>query len=342
MHTRSSAVCSFVALALPSVQSRVPNDFWSPLAERSVIVTGAATGLGRSHAVLCARLGARVVVNDIGVTIDGMQDSGASAAATVAEIEDAGGTAVASTGSIATEAGAASIVAAALDAFGRVDAVVNNAGIARNASIESMSADDFRAVLDVDVVGAFNVSRAAYATMKQQLYGRLVFTSSGSGLFGRTDGANYAAAKAAMVGLSNAFALEGADAGIFSNVLLPGARTRRRAATVGESTQQATGLTTVLEGRMEPEFVSPMVAYLASEACAVTKEIFSAVGGCYSRAFIGVSAGWLDPVAAPAGPADIDEHLAEIRDLASYKVPYTVFDEITSVANRLGAPKSAP
>ncbi len=193
---------------------------------RTVIVTGAGNGLGRSHALELGRRGAHVVVNDLGASTDGHGESQAAADLVVDEIRRAGGSAVASYASVADDDGCRAIAEVARNAHGRIDALVHNAGILRNAPFHEMTDDRFFPVLETHLLGAFYLTRAVYPTMIEQRYGRIVFTSSGTGAFGRADGANYASAKAALLGLCNALAIEGADHGILANAILPVAFTR--------------------------------------------------------------------------------------------------------------------
>ena len=220
--------------------------------DKVVIVTGAGRGLGRSHAIEIARRGARVLVNDLGGAVDGT-GSGNTAQSVVNEIHSFGGNAFANTASVAIEAGAASIVADAVRQFGKVDIVVNNAGILRDKTFANVSMENFRAVLDVHLLGSVYVTSHAWPFMSAQGWGRVVFTSSGSGIFGNFGQANYAAAKMGLIGLMNVLKLEGIRKGIRVNCLAPGATTR---------------MTETLPAGMSrgsPELVSPAVLYLCSE-----------------------------------------------------------------------------
>ena len=196
---------------------------------RIVVVTGAGNGLGRVHALEFGRRGANVVVNDLGTSGTGEGASSQDADAVVAEITSEGGTAVASHDSVATDAGCRAIADRAMRSFGRIDAVVHNAGILRNAMFEDLTDDDWSAVLVTHLTGQFFLSRAVWPIMREQQYGRLVFTSSSSGAFGRPFGANYAAAKAGVLGLCNALAIEGQEHGILANAILPSGLTRMSA-----------------------------------------------------------------------------------------------------------------
>lgn len=300
---------------------------------RVAIVTGAGNGLGRAHVLELARLGARVVVNDLGGWVDGVGQSRQAADDVVAEIKAAGGTAVANYDTVATRAGGEAIVQTALDAFGQLDVVVNNAGILRNENFEAMTDEQLMGVVNTHFLGAFYVSQPAFIAMKARGYGRFVFTSSGSGLFGLRNQANYCASKAGLMGLSNALALEGRPYGILSNVIAPTATTRivagMREGDIGP--QDTThhdddpGPDVVLPS--DPEFVSPMVAYLASEACQETQQIYSCTQGRFARVFVGVTRGWYGPRDTPADPDEVVAHLDEIRDRQTYQIPITVIDE---------------
>jgi len=276
---------------------------------RTAIVTGAGRGLGRAYALELARRGAAVVVNDLGGTVEGTDADTAPADAVVAEIVAAGGQAVASYASVASPDEAASIVQRALDAFGRVDVVVANAGILRGKSVLRTSPEDFDAHLDVHTKGSFYVARAAWPTMREQNYGRFVFISSLAGIFGLAGSAAYGTAKAAVIGLSNVIAIEGARRDIRSNIVAPVAVSTRMAMLGGAAT---TG--TEIPGRLSEAAVAPMVVYLASEECAYSGSIFSAGGGRYARIRAASAPGWTtgdDPASAEA----VRDHLDEITDL---------------------------
>ena len=220
--------------------------------DKVVIVTGAGRGLGRSHALEFAKRGASVVVNDLGGAVDGT-GSGPTAQSVVDEIRASGGTAIANTASVADEEGARSIVDDAVAEFGRIDIVVNNAGILRDKTFGNVTMDNFRAVLDVHLLGAVHVTKAAWPIMAANNWGRVVFTSSGSGIFGNFGQSNYASAKMALIGLMNVLSLEGERKGIKVNTLAPGAITRM---TEGLHDPNRRG---------RPEQVSPAVLYLCSE-----------------------------------------------------------------------------
>ncbi|MEU7916406.1 SDR family oxidoreductase [Microbispora bryophytorum] len=249
---------------------------------RVAIVTGAGHGLGRSHALLLGRRGAKVVVNDLGGALDGTGASSGPAAEVAELIVKNGGEAVASTDDVATPEGAEAIVRTALDTFGRVDVVVNNAGILRDRSFGKMTVEEFDAVIAVHVRGSFLVSRAAFPHMKEQAYGRIVNTSSPAGLFGNFGQANYSTAKMGLVGLTKTLGIEGARANIKANAIAPVAWTR----------MTETLLPAEFESRFAPERVSPLVAYLAHESCETSGEVFSVGAGRIARVFVAEGPGW--------------------------------------------------
>lgn len=292
--------------------------------DRVAIVTGAGGGLGRAHALELARRGARVVVNDLGGAVDGTGASSSFADVVVDEIVAAGGEAVANYDSVSTEEGGAAIVQSALDSFGTVDVVVNNAGILRDKSFSKMEVADAQAVLDVHLTGAFNVSLPAFRVMKENSYGRFVFTSSASGLFGNFGQANYGAAKAGLVGLSNVLAIEGQKYNILSNAIAPIAFTRMTEELLGPFADSTA-----------PELVTPMVVYLCSEGNEHTHEIFTAGGGRYGRVFIGTNKGWFAGQGAVPSVEDVADHLDEIRDVSEPIIPLSNQDEIMILGQML-------
>lgn len=268
---------------------------------RVAVVTGGGRGLGRSYAMLLASRGAKVVVNDPGGGLSGNGTDASPADDVVREIVAAGGQAVASTDSVATAEGGKAIIDAALDTFGRVDVLVHNAGNVRRGSLKELSYEDFDAVLDVHLRGAFHVVRPAFPVMCDAGYGRIVLTSSIGGLYGNQDVANYAAAKAGVIGLSHVAALEGAAEGVRCNVIVPAAVTR-----------MAAGLDTSAYPPMGPELVAPVVGWLAHESCSVTGEVFIALAGRVARAVVAESPG----VHRPSWTVeDVGEHLDAIRNI---------------------------
>ena len=268
---------------------------------RVAIVTGGGRGLGRSYALLLASRGAKVIVNDPGGSLDGEGVDSGPAESVVSEITAAGGQAVACTESVITPEGGDAIVRSALEHYGRLDILVHNAGNVRRGSLKEMSYDDFDAVLDVHLRGAFNVVRPAFPIMSAGGYGRMVLTSSIGGLYGNHDVANYAAAKAGVIGLSNVAALEGAVDGVRCNVIVPAAVTR-----------MAAGIDTSAYPPMDPELVAPVVGWLAHEECSVSGEVFIALAGRVARAVIAESPGMHRPTWTVE---DVGEHLDTIRSI---------------------------
>ncbi|MFN8042271.1 MAG: SDR family NAD(P)-dependent oxidoreductase [Mycobacterium sp.] len=274
--------------------------------DRVAVVTGAGRGLGRAYALLLASRGAAVVVNDPGVAIGGDGGDEAPAQRVVDEIRAAGGEAVACTASVATPEGGQAIVAAALERHGRLDILIHNAGNVRRAPLTSMSYADFDAVLDVHLRGAFHVVRPAFPVMCDAGYGRVVLTSSIGGLYGNHEVANYAAAKAGTIGLSNVVALEGAAHGVVCNAIVPGAVTR-----------MADGLDTSAYPPMDPDLVAPVVGWLAHETCSVTGESLIAIAGRVARVVMAETPGVYRPAWSMEAVAD---HIDEIRDSAGQVV----------------------
>ncbi|MDT5012882.1 MAG: hypothetical protein QOH57_4499 [Mycobacterium sp.] len=269
---------------------------------RVAVVTGAGRGLGRAYALLLATRGAKVVVNDSGGSLSGDGADAGPAAEVVREITAAGGEAMASTESVATPEGGAAIVATALDRYGRIDVLIHNAGNVRRAPLKEMTYEDFDAVLDVHLRGAFHVVRPAFPAMCDAGYGRIVLTSSIGGLYGNHDVANYAAAKAGVIGLADVVALEGVSDGVSCNVIVPGAVTR-----------MAAGLDTSAYPPMGPELVAPAVAWLAHESCSVTGEAFAAIAGRIARVVVAEARGVYRP---SWSIEDVAADLAAIRDVS--------------------------
>jgi NAD(P)-dependent dehydrogenase (short-subunit alcohol dehydrogenase family) len=267
---------------------------------RVAVVTGGGRGLGREYALLLASRGAKVVVNDVGGNLTGDGADEGPAAAVVNDIRTAGGEAVASTDSVATAEGGRAIIDAALEHYGRIDVLIHNAGNVRRGSLKDMSYEDFDAVLDVHLRGAFHVVRPAFPLMCDAGYGRIVLTSSIGGLYGNEGVANYAAAKAGIIGLTNVVALEGAAEGVRCNAIVPAAVTR-----------MAEGLDTSAYPPMGSDLVAPAVGWLAHESCSVTGELFVAIAGRIARAFIAETPGVYQP---SWSIEDVGEHLDAIRD----------------------------
>ena len=280
---------------------------------RVALVTGAGGGLGREHALLLAARGARVMVNDI---------DGAGARATVAQIDAAGGDAAADSESVASPEGGERLIDHTVDAFGRVDIVVNNAGILADKAFHNLTPELISSVLDVHVGGAFWVTRPAWALMREQGYGRVVNTTSSAGLLGNFGQANYGAAKMALVGLTRTLAVEGANYGILVNAVAPLARTSMTEALLGP-----------LGGRLDPGLVAPVVAWLCHEDCPVSGEIYSAGGGRVARFFVGLTPGWHD-TDGDLTPEAVRDNLEAIGAEAGYTVPASPAEELALILSR--------
>jgi NAD(P)-dependent dehydrogenase (short-subunit alcohol dehydrogenase family) len=283
---------------------------------RTVIITGAGRGVGRSHALLFAERGARVVVADIGAALDGAGSSAGPADEVVAEIKAAGGEAVAVVASVAEEAGAASIIEAAMDSFGSVDVVVNNAGIAAPLDwIENLTPADYRRMVEIHHLGTVYVTKAAWPHMMAAGYGRVVNTTS-EGVLGMVPkNSSYGSAKGAVLGFTRAVAIDGARHGIGVNAVLPRAQTRMSTADVlahvYDTPAEAFG------GSMpqfQAEFVSPAAVYLGHESCALVGELLIAGGGQVMRLALMETAGITSDALTPEVIAD---RLDEILDMGS-------------------------
>lgn len=288
------------------------------------VITGAGGGLGRSHALLLSSLGCRVVVNDLGGNTDGTGSGDSAADLVVKEILEAGGEAVANHDSVATPEGGEAIIQTALDAFGTVDVVVNNAGILRDKSFAKIPPEDFDVLVDVHLRGAFHVSQPAFKVMKENGFGRFVHTTSAAGLFGNFGQGNYAAAKTGLVGLSNVLAIEGAKSNITSNVIAPIAKSRLTEDLLGP-----------LADSVKVEQVSPLVAYLCSPQCSITHEIYSVGGGRFARVFVGLTQGWWAGNDTAISVDDVAANIGAIRDEAGYIVPGSVTDELMQLMTLL-------
>jgi NAD(P)-dependent dehydrogenase (short-subunit alcohol dehydrogenase family) len=252
--------------------------------DRVAVITGAGRGLGRAYALLLASKGAKVVVNDLGGSLNGDGVDVGPAQQVVDEIRAVGGEAVASTDSVATPEGGAAIVRTAIDTYGRIDILIHNAGNVRYGSLRELSVEDFEAVLDVHLRGAFHVVRAAFPLMCDAGYGRIVLTSSIGGIYGNNRVVNYGVSKAGMIGLSNVAALEGEAHDVKCNVIVPSAVTR-----------MAEGIDISAYPPMDPDLVAPAVGWLAHEACSISGEMLVSIAGRIARAFIGETPGVYRP-----------------------------------------------
>jgi NAD(P)-dependent dehydrogenase (short-subunit alcohol dehydrogenase family) len=278
------------------------------------IITGAGGGLGREHALLLASRGAQVVVNDLGGSVSGEGGGSEGPAHTTAkEIEDLGGVAVADTNSVSSPEGGEAIVQTAIDNFGKVDIVINNAGILRDKTFHNMTPDLLDPVLDVHLRGAFFVTRPAWLKMRENGYGRIVNTSSNSGILGNFGQSNYGAAKMGLVGFTRVLAAEGAKYNIKANAIAPVAKTRMTEELLGQ-----------LADKLDPKLVSPIVAWLVHEDCPVTGEVYSAAGGRIARFFIGLTEGYYN---AELSLEDVRDNFDQIRNEEGYIVPTGPADE---------------
>ena len=274
--------------------------------DQVAIVTGAGGGLGRCHALELARRGAKVVVNDLGGTMDGSGGSTEAAESVVAEIKATGGEAIANGGSVSDRSGAQSMVDDAMNAWGRVDVLINNAGILRDKSFSKMTLDDFEMVVNVHLLGAAYCSHAVWPIMREQNYGRILMTTSPSGLYGNFGQTNYGAAKMGQVGLMNSMKIEGAKNNIHTNSIAPVAATRMTENLMPEE---------VLE-KLGPELVTPAAVFLVSED-APNGVILQAQGGQYSLAAVVENSGVNLGVEATAD--DVAASYEAIVDMAEVK-----------------------
>jgi NAD(P)-dependent dehydrogenase (short-subunit alcohol dehydrogenase family) len=309
---------------------------------QTVVVTGGGNGLGRAYALEFGRRGANVVVNDPGVDPWGRGGDPGPADSVAAEIARAGGSAVACYDSVSSLEGGASIVQSALEAFGDIHAVINNAGNRDPASFADMTEDAFSSVLRTHLYGAFYVSQAAFRVMARRRYGRLVFVSSNTALFGTAGLANYAAAKTAIIGLANVIGVEGAPFGITANVVLPVAPTPR-----GMSVHGALSTTGLAEhadapgsphradhgqhAYMSPGQIAPLVVALASRPCNRSRRMYSIGYGRIADTFIGVTRGWYPPDVDGFSAEDILAHIWDIENRDDYIAPRSPAEEKESV-----------
>jgi NAD(P)-dependent dehydrogenase (short-subunit alcohol dehydrogenase family) len=275
---------------------------------RVAVVTGAGGGIGRGYARLLAARGARVVVNDLGGGVDGRGAGGAAADRVVGEIRAAGGVAIGNADSVTTPEGGRAIVQTALDEFGRLDIVINNAGILRDGTLHKMTPEAFESVISVHLLGAFYVSQPAFVHMREAGYGRLVMTTSAAGLYGNFGQVNYSAAKLGLVGMAKSIAHEGANYGVKANVIAPVALSRMTEGLISEEMAAA----------FLPEAIAPVVAYLAHEECVLSGEVLSAYGGHVGRVFVGETKGI---TMAGLSVEDVAANIAQVIDTTQFEVP---------------------
>jgi len=310
---------------------------------RVAIVTGAGGGIGQEHALELARRGASVVVNDLGGDVAGRGGSASMAENVAKEIREAGGNAVANHDSVADTAGANAMVAQAIESFGRIDILINNAGNWRTTLLEETSDEDWEAVVGTHLTGGFKMTRAVWPHMKAQGYGRIVYTASSAGLFGMPMVGGYGAAKAGIAGLMNIASLEGTEHGILCNGIMPNANSRM-AAQAGSDWAERTGRTEMgtfpdIGNSMNVEFNMPIAVYLASEECTSTHALYSQCLGRVARVFIGVVPGWQHHRQSPPAVEDIAGHWDEICDTTKgFAIPNTATEELGVVLAADGNP----
>jgi len=277
------------------------------------IITGAGGGLGRQHALMMAKRGALIVVNDLGGSIDGVGSNASAAQIVVDEIKAIGGEAVADHNTVATPEGGQAIVQTAIDTYGRVDIVINNAGILRDKAFHNMTPDLLNPVIDVHLKGAFYVTQPAFVHMREQGYGRIISTSSAAGVFGNFGQTNYGAAKMGLVGFTRVLGVEGARFNIKANAIAPLAMTRMTEDILG-----------ALKDKLAPELVSPLVAFLAHEECPVSGQLFSVGGGRVAHVFLGETNGYYSPTLTPE---DVQNNWETITACDNFSVPNNLGEE---------------
>lgn len=296
--------------------------------DRVVLVTGGGRGLGAAYSREVARRGASVVVADNGCDLDGNGHDPAPAHEVAGAIVADGGRAVPYTEDLSVEKGGQMAVELAVGEYGRLDAIIANAGNVFNGPVENWSTERFESLLRHHLVGAFNVVRPGFEVMKQAGYGRIVLVSSAAGIFGQHGMLGYSTAKTGMIGLMNILCLEGSERGIAANAIMPMARTRMADAVTGAGADDPEG--SAFLDTMRQDQVAPVVAYLASEACTANQTVFSAFMGRVAAVQIGVTRGWKSPD-GNVSAEDVAEHLPEILDTTGLLVPRTLYDEMAHV-----------
>jgi len=304
--------------------------------DQVAVITGAARGLGKEYALLLASRGARVLVNDIGGSVTGSGSNTDAATDAVEEIRQHGGEAIADTNSVTSSEGGQAIIDTAMQTWGRVDIVINNAGIVRDAPFADITADRLDPLIDVHLKGAFYVTRPAWKIMREQRYGRILNTCSAAGLLGAERMSNYGAAKTGLVGLTRVLAAEGADVDIKVNAIAPIAYTRMLAQSLeGAGQQDDAAAQAVLDDlvgqylkKLDPALVAPAAAFLTHRECPVSGEIYTVGAGHVARFFIGRTKGFYSPALSIE---QVRDHLDEIRDEADYSVPAGPADEMSEL-----------
>lgn len=300
--------------------------------DQVAVVTGAGKGLGRAYALELAHRNAIVVINDIPESGDALE--------LVEEIQKTGGRCFASLHSVASKEGALALASEVMDKAGRIDILINNAGILRTTEFVDISASEFEQHIDVHMLGTFYLTQAVFEVMKKAGYGRIVNTSS-AGVFGFPTMASYATAKGSVIGLTTTIAHEGEPHNIKVNALFPNANTdmtknaMEDTAALGEDPEWLAAIEAVMP-RFEAEGVAPLAVLLASRECPVSGEMYSAVAGRYARVFLGVTQGWIAPNGEMKAE-NILENLDTVRDTGSFIVPTITFDEFSDAAMRIAA-----
>lgn len=297
--------------------------------DQVAVVTGAGRGLGRQYALLLAERGARVVVNDLGGSVTGDGAGGNPAKDTVQEIKDNGGEAVADTNSVATPEGGQAIIDTAVNSWGRVDILINNAGTVSDADFDDMTGERLSPLLDVHLKGAFFVTRPAWKVMRQRNFGRIVNTCSAAGILGAPRMTNYGAAKTGIIGLTRVLTAEAAGLDIKVNAIAPVAATRMMDYSMGSAAEvdnpEAEELMRPFLDRLDPALVAPVVAFLAHADCPVSGEIYTVGGGQVSRFFIGRTKGYFNPSLTLE---DVSARFDQIRDPSEHTIPTGPADEM--------------